>query len=45
AKDSRYRFRILEAVETVNATQKRRLFDKMRRGLGPLRGERIGLWG
>jgi nucleotide sugar dehydrogenase len=30
AKDSRYRFRILEAVEAVNTTQKRRLFDKMR---------------
>ena len=45
AKDSRYRFRILEAVEAVNTTQKRRLFDKMRKVLGPLRGKRIGLWG
>ncbi len=45
AKDARYRFRILEAVESVNTTQKRRLFDKMRKVIGPLRGKRIGLWG
>ena len=45
AKDSNYQFRILEAVETVNTTQKRRLFDKMRSVLGPLKGARIGIWG
>ena len=40
-----YRFRILEAVETVNAAQKRRLVDKMAGAMGPLDGRRIAVWG
>ena len=45
ARDADYRFRILEAVETVNAVQKRRLFEKMADDLGPLEGRRIAVWG
>jgi UDPglucose 6-dehydrogenase len=45
AKDASYRFRILESVEAVNAAQKQRLFKKMRKVLGPLKGKRIGVWG
>ncbi len=45
AGDSDYRFRILEAVETVNAAQKRRLVDKMAGALGSLDGRRIAIWG
>ena len=45
AGDADYRFRILEAVETVNAAQKRRLVDKMAAALGSLDGRRIALWG
>ena len=43
AKD--YRFRILEAVEAVNETQKTRLLDKMRAHFGRLRGRRVAVWG
>ena len=45
ARDVDYSFRILDAVETVNETQKRRLFDKMTATLGSLRGKRIAVWG
>jgi UDPglucose 6-dehydrogenase len=45
AKKARYRFRILESVEAVNAAQKQRLFKKMRTVLGTLKGKRIGVWG
>ncbi|MEE2638190.1 MAG: UDP-glucose/GDP-mannose dehydrogenase family protein [Acidobacteriota bacterium] len=45
AKDVAYRFRILEAVETVNASQKRRLFEKMIDVLGSVKGKRIAIWG
>ena len=45
ARDADYRFRILEAVETVNAAQKRRLFEKMADDLGPLEGRCIAVWG
>lgn len=45
AKKARYRFRILESVEAVNAAQKQRLFKKMRTALGTLKGKRIGVWG
>ena len=45
SRDTNYRFRILEAVESVNATQKRRLFEKMQEVLGPLDGKRIAVWG
>ena len=40
-----YRFHILEAVELVNSSQKRRFFDKMQRVLGSLKGKRIAVWG
>ena len=45
ARDADCRFRILEAVETVNAAQKRRLVEKMADDLGPLDGRRIAVWG
>ena len=45
ARDADYRFRILDAVETVNAAQKRRLVDKMVGVLGALEGRRIAIWG
>ena len=45
ARDADYRFRILEAVEAVNATQKRRLVDKMAAAMGTLAGRRIAVWG
>ena len=45
ARDADYRFRILEAVEAVNAAQKHRLVDKMVDALGPLGGRRIAVWG
>jgi len=42
----KYRFRILEAVEAVNETQKRRLLDQMDRHLGKsLRGHSVAVWG
>jgi UDPglucose 6-dehydrogenase len=42
----KYRFRILEAVEAVNETQKRRLLDQMDRHLGKsLRGRSVAVWG
>jgi UDPglucose 6-dehydrogenase len=40
-----YDFRILKAVETVNATQKTRLFAKMRTHFGSLKGKRVAIWG
>ena len=45
ARNGGYRFRILEAVETVNVSQKRRLFEKMQEVLGSLDGKQIGIWG
>ena len=45
ARDADYEFRILEAVEAVNSTQKRRLVDKLRGVLGSLDGKRIAIWG
>lgn len=45
ARDADYRFRILEAVEAVNAAQKHRLVDKMVAAMGALAGRRIAVWG
>ena len=45
ARDAGYRFRILEAVEAVNAAQKHRLVDKMVDAMGSLGGRRIAVWG
>ena len=40
-----YDFRILKAVESVNTSQKTRLFAKMRAHFGSLKGKRIAVWG
>ena len=45
ARKGGYRFRILEAVEAVNGSQKRRLFEKMQEALGSLEGKQIAIWG
>jgi UDPglucose 6-dehydrogenase len=45
AADKHYDFRILEAVEAVNAQQKLRLFDKVQHHFGSLKGKRIAVWG
>ena len=45
AREAGYEFRILEAVEAVNHSQKRRLFEKMQEVLGSLDGKRIAIWG
>ncbi len=42
---SGYEFRILDAVETVNQSQKSRLVDKMERHFGDLSGKTIAIWG
>ena len=44
--DRKYRFRILEAVEAVNQSQKSRLVDKVTKHFGrTLKGKRIAVWG
>ena len=44
--DRKYRFRILEAVERVNDTQKLRLLERLDRHFGrKLKGRTIGVWG
>ena len=45
ARKDGYGFRILEAVEAVNTSQKRRLFEKMEAVLGSLDGKQIAIWG
>jgi UDPglucose 6-dehydrogenase len=45
ASDHEYAFRILSAVEEVNARQKTRLFTKMRTHFGQLKGKTIAVWG
>jgi UDPglucose 6-dehydrogenase len=45
ASQKHYDFRILKAVETVNTTQKMRLFAKMRAHFGSLKGKRVAIWG
>jgi UDPglucose 6-dehydrogenase len=45
ARKGGYRFRILESVEAVNHSQKRRLFEKMHAVLGSLDGKQIAIWG
>jgi len=45
AKASGYRCEILEAVESVNQAQKRRLVPMIAAHLGSLKGKRIGVWG
>jgi UDPglucose 6-dehydrogenase len=46
AAERKYRFRILEAVESVNEAQKRRMLDHVDRHLGKsLRGRTVAVWG
>jgi UDPglucose 6-dehydrogenase len=45
SKDKGYNFRILEAVEGVNAEQKSVLVTKMQRHFGSLKGKTIAVWG
>jgi UDPglucose 6-dehydrogenase len=43
--DKSYEFRILKAVESVNASQKTRLAAKMKTHFGSLKGKTIAVWG
>jgi UDPglucose 6-dehydrogenase len=45
ASDRDYQFRILEAVETVNHTQKSRLFAKIKKHFGNVKGKTVAIWG
>lgn len=46
AREAESPLRILEAVEQVNAVQKRKAFEKLQRALGgKLKGTRIAIWG
>jgi len=45
ASEKNYDFKILNAVEEVNATQKRRLFEKMQQHFGDMRGKTVAIWG
>ena len=45
AADQKYDFQILTAVEAVNAAQKTRLFQKMDKHFGSLKGKRFAVWG
>ena len=45
AADGNYDFKILRAVEAVNAGQKMRLFTKMQAHFGRLKGKTIAVWG
>jgi UDPglucose 6-dehydrogenase len=40
-----YEFKILQSVEEVNTAQKSRLFAKMKKQLGSLKGKTIAVWG
>jgi len=44
-KDNGYEFLILEATEEVNQTQKLRIFNKLRDGIGDLNGKKVAIWG
>jgi len=45
AEDAEYDFRILQAVEAVNLSQKTRLTAKMKKHFGTLKGKVIAVWG
>jgi UDPglucose 6-dehydrogenase len=45
AADKEYNFKILDAVEQVNAAQKKRLIEKMEQHFGSLKGKRVAVWG
>ncbi len=45
ASDQDYEFKILQAVERVNQLQKGRLFTKIKKHFGNLKGKTIAVWG
>ena len=45
ARDNGAELRVLDAVESVNDRQKRRLFEKLTAALGEVRGTHVALWG
>jgi UDPglucose 6-dehydrogenase len=45
AGEKEYDFRILQAVESVNACQKTRLLSKMRAHFGNIKGKTVAVWG
>ncbi len=45
ARDEGYRSKILESVESVNASQKLRLVEKMQKHFHSFSGKTIGIWG
>jgi UDPglucose 6-dehydrogenase len=45
ASDKSYQFKILEAVEAVNKAQKTRLFAKIKKHFGTLKGKTVAVWG
>jgi len=45
AADAGYKFRILQSVDDVNKAQKGRLFRKMEKLIGSLKGKTIAVWG
>jgi UDPglucose 6-dehydrogenase len=45
AADKEYDFKILKAVEGVNTFQKTRLFAKMRKHFGSMKGKTVAVWG
>jgi UDPglucose 6-dehydrogenase len=45
AAEKKYQFKILDAVENVNAAQKTTLYAKMKKHFGSLKGKTIGVWG
>jgi UDPglucose 6-dehydrogenase len=45
ASDKDYKFKILEAVESVNVSQKSRLFTKIKKHFGGVKGKRVAVWG
>jgi UDPglucose 6-dehydrogenase len=45
AREMQYSFRILEAVEAVNESQKERLICKLERHFGGIKGRTLAVWG
>ena len=45
ASDGGYQFRILQSVDEVNKAQKTRLFAKIKKQLGSVKGKTIAVWG
>jgi UDPglucose 6-dehydrogenase len=45
ASDKNYAFKILEAVEAVNVSQKTRLFAKIKKHFGAVKGKTVAVWG